>query len=545
MSDAAPLVAPVRRLRTRASSRVFGSTAVLAAAVALTFAYAWPEQTAGWNASAHFALVRSLADGTATIDQYRDETGDVGWYRGHYYAAKAPGLALYSLPSWLVFERIPQIGDARDRAVWALNFWACVLPAIALFLLVRAVGDRLAPGTGLMSAIALGLGTMVLPFSTMYFAHIPAAAASFAAFAVLVRERDGRSRSGAGKAGASALAPAPAPAKPAPALFAGSVEPTPVRLRRAYAGRPWILFAAGLLAGTAVVFEYPAALIGLVLGAYVLRVGPRLARGVAYAAGVVVGVLPLIAYHWLVYDSPFHTPYDDVVAVPGTSGHDVVSANGEGFFGVTTPRFSDAVRLLVDDRGLLVLSPLVLAGVVGLVLLWRAGRRAESLTCLTIGAALLVYNSGYTPVFGGIWGGAAPGPRLLLISLPFLMLGVGLVFRHAPLAVLALLLGSTAIFAAATVTYPRIGEEGTGPGTWWDYVRESTFMDTLTVELGGPSGWVSVLPFATALAAVIVVGVRATRPRVSRAQVVVAGAAVAGWGLLVLAGPSLVAIAGG
>src|SRR6058998_1511786 len=138
-------------LRRRASPRLFGSTAVLVAAIALTVAYAWPEQGAGWNASAHFALVRSLADGTAKIDPYRAETGDVGWYHGHYYTAKAPGLALYSLPPWLVLERIPQIGDARDRAIWALNFWACVIPAIVLFLLVRAVGDRLAPGTGLMS----------------------------------------------------------------------------------------------------------------------------------------------------------------------------------------------------------------------------------------------------------------------------------------------------------------------------------------------------------------------------------------------------------
>lgn len=481
---------------------------MLTAALALTFAYAWPEQPTGWNASAHLALVRSLGDGTATIDRYRDETGDVGWYRGHYYAAKAPGLALYSLPPWLVLERIPQIGDARDRAIWALNLWACVLPAILLFLLVRAVGDRLAPGTGLMSAIALGLGTMILPFATMYFAHIPAAAASFAAFALLVRERDGPFR-------------------------------------------PWVVFAAGLLAGLAIVFEYPTALIGLVLAGYVLGAAPRLARGVVYATGAVVGALPLVAYHWRVYDSPFHTPYDDVVAIPGRTGHDVVGSNGEGFLGVTTPRFSDAVSLLIDgDRGLLILSPLVLAGVVGLVLLWRAGRRAESLTCLAIGAAMLVYNSGYTPVFGGIWGGGSPGPRLLLTTLPFLMLGAGVVFRRAALAVIALLVASTAIFAAATVTYPRIGEDGFGPRTWWEYVRESDFIPTLMSELGAaPGGWLSVFPFALALSVVLVVGIwasRATsRPSVSRSQVLVAVAAVAGWGLLVLASPSLIAIAGG
>jgi hypothetical protein len=492
----------LKGLRSRAVSRIFGSTAVLVAAVALLLAYAWPEQDAGWNASAHFALVRSLADGTAKIDPYRDETGDVAWYRGHYYAAKAPGLALYSLPAWLVVERIPQIANARDRAIWTLDFWACVLPAVLLFMLVRAVGDRLAPGTGLLSAIALGLGTMVLPFSTMYFSHIPAAAAAFAAFALLVRGRDG-----------------------------------PIN--------PLAVLAAGFLAGTAVVFEYPAAIAVVVLAGYALAVSPRVACGAAYAAGAVAGVSPLLAYQWLVYGSPLHTPYDDVVAVPGVSGHDVVGANGQGFLGVTTPRFSDAVRLLVDDRGLLVLSPLVLVGAVGLVPLWRAGRRAESLTCATMFAAFLVYNSGYTPVFGGIWGGGSPGPRLLLVSLPFVMLGAGLVFRRAPLAVSGLLVASTAVYAAGTVTYPRIGEDGTGPWTWWEHVRRSSFMDTMTVELGGPRGWLAVAPFFLALAVVLVAGIWTGRPRVDRSQVAVAFSAGLGWALLILAGPALITAAGG
>ena len=125
------------------------------------------------------------------------------------------------------------------------------------------------------------------------------------------------------------------------------------------------------------------------------------------------------------------------------------------------------------------------------------------------------------------------------------MLGTGVVFRRAPLAVTALLVASTAIFAAATVTYPRIGEEGTGPWTWWEYVRESTFIDTLTIELGGPSGWVSVVPFALALSVVLLVGAWASRQRVSRSQIALAVAALAGWGLVVLAAPSLSAAAGG
>ena len=125
------------------------------------------------------------------------------------------------------------------------------------------------------------------------------------------------------------------------------------------------------------------------------------------------------------------------------------------------------------------------------------------------------------------------------------MLGTGVVFRRAPLAGTSLLVASTAIFAAATVTYPRIGEERTAMDVV-GVLHKSSFIDTLTIELGGPDGWVSVAPFAFRCLG---------RPRrrrlyqppssVSRSQVVVAAAAVVAWGLLVLTAPTLMAIVGG
>jgi drug/metabolite transporter (DMT)-like permease len=115
------------------------------------------------------------------------------------------------------------------------------------------------------------------------------------------------------------------------------------------------------------------------------------------------------------------------------------------------------------------------------------------------------------------------------------MLGAGLVWRRAPLAVGALLIASTAIYAVATVTYPRIGKDDTGPWTWWQYVRASSFIDTLAIEFGGPHGWLSVAPFFLALCAVLAVGIRAARPRLSRSQIAIAVAAIVGWALLLTA----------
>src|SRR4051812_29660641 len=70
-----------------------------AAFLLLTVAMAWPVQDpGGWTQNAHYALVRSLAAGTPHVDRYRAETGDLSYRSGHYYAAKAPGVAFLTLP---------------------------------------------------------------------------------------------------------------------------------------------------------------------------------------------------------------------------------------------------------------------------------------------------------------------------------------------------------------------------------------------------------------------------------------------------------------
>ena len=55
-------------------------------------------QPSGCNQTAHFALVKALHDGTPKIDRYAGETCDTAYIDGHYYAAKAPGLALLTEP---------------------------------------------------------------------------------------------------------------------------------------------------------------------------------------------------------------------------------------------------------------------------------------------------------------------------------------------------------------------------------------------------------------------------------------------------------------
>ena len=88
--------------------------------------------------------------------------------------------------------------------IYLIGLWGNVLPGLLLLLLVWRVAERFEPGYGAAAAVALGLGTMVLPLSTLLFSHVFTAFLGFAAFALMLRERDGPPSPmllGAGRAG--------------------------------------------------------------------------------------------------------------------------------------------------------------------------------------------------------------------------------------------------------------------------------------------------------------------------------------------------------
>ena len=288
-------------------------------------------QASGANQASHYALIRALDAGTAKIDRWHEETVDKSHVDGHYYSVKAPGLAFATLP-W--FEAVDLTGlldeaasrgasvardegatggDERARLVreqrpvtWLLGLWAVVLPALALLLTVRWVAERFAPGWGTATAVVLGLGTLVLPYSTLLYAHLPAAALAFGSYALLLRGR-------------------------------------------------WPVLA-GLLGGLAVLVEYPVALLVGVLAVWTLLRSRR--DGGLFVAGAALGVLPLALYNLWAFGSLTHMSYDDVVGFEGQE---------EGIFGVTLPDPGAAWDLLLSPRGLLVLTPVVAVAVWGLV----------------------------------------------------------------------------------------------------------------------------------------------------------------------------------
>ena len=88
---------------------------------------------------------------------------------------------------------------------------------------------------------------------------------------------------------------------------------------------------------------------------------------VAYGAGVLVGLIPLLVYDAWAFGSPFHLSYS------------YVAANSSGVLGLGAPSVKNALRLLVADRGLFVVTPVTAAAIAGIVILWREGRRHDAL----------------------------------------------------------------------------------------------------------------------------------------------------------------------
>jgi hypothetical protein len=471
----------------------------LVALLAVAFAMAYLVQGPTVNASSHHALVRALASGTPRIDHALGEIGDasttdVAWYEGHPFSNKAPGLAFVTLPAYLALDAVGQTSRHDPSFVlWALGLVGLVVPALLLLLLVRRLVDRPQPGLGTPVAVVLGLGTLLLPFSTLFFAHVLSAALAFATYAILRFEREG-------------------------------------------APRVALVALAGVLAAFAATAEYPVALVGAVLLPYAAARTGALRRAGVYLAGFAAGLVPLLVYNWWALGSPFRLTYRYSVYDPGVSRRDVLLTDVPFSDIWHVPALQQIVSLLLYTWGLVSAAPILALAPVGAYLLYREGRRAEPLIAGVLAAAFVLYSASYYQPYGDTW-----APRFLVPLIPFLALPLARACAEYPAIAAGLAAGSIALSAAVTATHPM---------TAWD----GHILDRLlTPPFDGHSGtplqfvglvsWWDTLPFfaATLCAGGYAVAVLLRRAEpLGRPERAAGAVALAGWVLFFQLEPRLI-----
>jgi len=474
-----------------------GKRLALAAILLVGLGYATMIQSFSWNQTSHYDLIRSVNDEGTTIDAFQQNTGDKVFYKGHFYSARAPGLALFALPFYDTLKAVDaekwtrrsEAQSGEDEMIYLIGLWANVLPGLLLLLLVWRVAERFEPGFGAAAAVALGLGTMILPLSTLLFSHVFTAFLGFAAFALMLHERDG---------------------PPSPALLA----------------------IAGLAMGYAVASEYPLFFVALVLGLYLLSRRDALTplgvakRAGAYIVGGIVGIVPLLLYNHYAFHSWTHLAYSDV------------PRQQHGFFGIDLPSLKVLATLLFDSRGLFTISPVLLMSLLGLVLLYRRGRRAEALSIGGICLCYVGYNSGYYLPFGG----GFMGPRFLTTMLPFMAVPLALAFKRFPGPTIALAAVSIATTVLATITHPLVGYENEAV-VWTRYLSQGFFQPTIASAYGFGRGWGGIWPFLLAAAGGVVLAALATaRVRLTLAELGAGALALLAWGLFAALAPTALGI---
>jgi hypothetical protein len=324
------------------------------------------------------ALVRQLSDaGTLSIDPYEALTSDKSLWQGRFFSDKSVLFSTACVPiAWAA--RVAGLSPAGSIPLPGFDpaRYLCervlVSGSFLILLLLLARRCRVEGVDPLPAVTALGLGSILLPYSTALYSHVPSAML----------------------------------------LFAGYILQKEERYR-----------ASDMCCALASALDYPVLLLYLILILFRPRRCWRPGPVIASAAILSAAFLPQMAYNLLCFGSPFRMGYA-VLASPAFAGAQT------GFFGFTLPRPGQLLYLIASpERGLFFYMPWAAAGIAGLVSRGSNGRLSIDPGAVLIPVFLVLFSALYSRTMG--W---AFGPRYLIPAIPFAALGLARFAARGPRA---------------------------------------------------------------------------------------------------------------
>ena len=389
--------------------------------------YAYFYQAADQSTAARFDLMRSILERRSLwIDGFAGyNTADIINFSGHIYSVKAPGTSIVAMIPWAAMRLwlLPLLANHEDL-YWALTTYLTIvlttgllisILCVVMYRFARFLGAS--EGRGAALALILGFGTIAFPYATEMTGEPFAAAFAFIAFYLI-------------------------------ATF------TPdQRWPRA--------LAAGLLAGLAVLNDYPALLLAAAVGFYMLYRVRRLDCIAGFSAGAALAAALMFAYNWGAFGSPLFFSYQ-AFKLPGNTQF---PEQAKGFVGLTYPKLRNLWNILIDpQRGLFVCNPVLLLAIPGLGYFFRRSVfRAELIVTIVAVAGMILFNASYGESIVSWGGGTATGPRQIVAAVPFMVLTFAFLPRSWNWLIGALAAVSVFIMLAATATNPHFPYEYNNP----------------------------------------------------------------------------------
>lgn len=374
----------------------------------VSYAYFFP-RWAMWGPNTKLDLMMAIVDqGTLSIDDYYQNTGDYALYEDVHYSDKAPGTSFLGVPFYALFK-LATGTSLMDSVMTRLSTNAAMVDTLQ------------EDGTGFLKGKVYF--AMALTFVTFFVASLPSALLGIVVYRFLGH-----------------FTPYPFPRILVVAVYSLATVAFPAsqtldrqivavltfsafyllfRIKRGELSHRW-LWLVGLFMGWAAITDYPTGLILMGLFVYAFFAVGQKTRLLALIGGGAPSVLLAMLYNYACFETVLPTGY--------FYSELYTDLHYTGFLSLTYPKLDALWGLTFSPfRGLFYRSPFLLLVLPGFWLMSRdREHRAEMWVCLWATVSFFLFNSSSAMW----WGGNRAGPTYLIPMVPYMAMPIIYFLRH-------------------------------------------------------------------------------------------------------------------